>query len=40
MAAIQPTSKIVHKQTKIMSTSLKRMSDMDAKNGEDMFDVI
>ena len=31
----------MNKQTKIlMSTSLKRMSDMDAKNGEDMFDVI
>ena len=40
MAAIQPISKIVNKQTKIMSTSLKRMSDMGAKNGEDMFDVI
>ena len=33
-------SKIVNKQTKIMSISLKRMSDMGAKNGEDMFDVI
>ena len=40
MAAIQPISKIVNKQTKIMSTSLKRMSDTGAKNGEDMFDVI
>ena len=41
MAAIQPTSKIMSKQTKIMSTSLKRMSDIGAaKNGEDMFDVI
>ena len=40
MAAIQPISKIVNKQTKIMSTSLKRMSDMGAKNGEFMFDVI
>ena len=42
MAAIQPISKIVNKQTKIMSTSIsmKRMSDMGAKNGEDMFDVI
>ena len=39
MAANQPISKIVNKQTKIMSTSLKRMSDMGAKNGEDMFDV-
>ena len=28
-----------NKQTKIMSTS-KRMSDMGAKNGEDMFDVL
>ena len=28
MAAIQPISKIVNKQTKIMSTSLKGMSDM------------
>ena len=40
MAAIQPISKIVNKQTKIMSTSLKRMSDIGAKNDEDMFDVI
>ena len=40
MAAIQPISKIVNKQTKIMSTSLKRMSDMGTKNGKDMFDVI
>ena len=40
MAAIQPIRKIVIKQTKIMSTSLKGMSDMGAKNGEDMFDVI
>ena len=40
MAAIQPISKIVNKQTKIMSTFLKRMSDMGAKNGEDIFDVI
>ena len=40
MAAIQPISKIVNSQTKIMSTSLKRMSDIGAKNGEDMFDVI
>ena len=40
MAAIQPISKIVNIQTKIMSTSLKRMSDMGTKNGEDMFDVI
>ena len=40
MAAIQPISKIVNKQTKILSTSLKRMSDMGAKNGEFMFDVI
>ena len=39
MAAIQPISKIVNKQTKMMSLSLKRMSDMGAKNGEDMFDV-
>ena len=40
MAAIQPISKIVNKQTKIMSTSLKRMSDIGTKNGKDMFDVI
>ena len=40
MAAIQPISKIVNKQTKIMSTYLKGMPDMGAKNGEDMFDVI
>ena len=39
MAANQPISKIVNKQIKIMSTS-KRMSDMDAKNGENMFDVL
>ena len=36
MAAIQPISKIVIKQTKIMSTSLKRMSDIGTKNGEDV----
>ena len=30
----------MNKQTKIMATSLKRMSDIGAKNGEDMFDVI
>ena len=40
MAAIQQISKIVNKQTKIMSTSFKRMSDTGDKNGEDMFDVI
>ena len=40
MAAIQPISKIVNKQTKIMSTSLKRLSDMGAKNGENMFYVM
>ena len=40
MAAIQPISKIVNKQTKIMSRSFKRMSDIGAKNGEDIFDVI
>ena len=40
MATIQPISKIVNKQTKIMSTSLKRMPVTGAKNGEDMFDVI
>ena len=38
MAAIQPISKTVNKQTKIMSSSSKRMSDKGAKNGEDMFD--
>ena len=36
MAAIQPISKIVNKQTKIMLSSLKKMSDMGAKNGEDV----
>ena len=40
MAAIQSIGKIMNKQTKIMSTSLKRMSDIGAKNGEDMFDAI
>ena len=38
MAVIQPIGKIVNKQ--IMSASLKRMSDMGAKNGEGMFDVL
>ena len=34
------SSKIVNKQAKIMSASLKRMPDMDAKNGEDMLEVL
>ena len=38
MAAFQPISN--SEQTKKMSTSLKRMSDIGAKNGEDRFDVM
>ena len=34
------SSKIVNKQAKIMSASLKRMPDMGAKNGEDMLEVL
>ena len=34
------SSEIVNKQAKIMSASLKRMSDMGAKNGEGMLVVL
>ena len=34
------SSEIVNKQAKIMSASLKRMSDMGAKNGERMLEVL
>ena len=34
------SSKIVNKQAKIMSASLKRVSDMGAKNGEGMLEVL
>ena len=34
------SSEIVNKQAKIMSASLKRMSDMGAKNGEGMLEVL
>ena len=34
------SSKIVNKQAKIMSASLKRMSDMGAKNGKGMLEVL
>ena len=34
------TSEIVNKQAKIMSASLKIMSDMGAKNGEGMLEVL
>ena len=34
------STKIVNKQAKIMSASLKRVPDMGAKNGEDMLEVL
>ena len=34
------SSEIVNQQAKIMSASLKRMSDMGAKNGEVMLEVL
>ena len=40
MAVIQPIGKILNKQTKIMSATLKRKSDIGAYNGEGMFDVL
>ena len=42
MVAIQPIeyNKIVNKQAKIMSASLKRMSDTGAKNGLGMLEVL
>ena len=40
MRRFSRSSEIVNKQAKIMSASLKRMSDMGAKNGEGMLEVL